>query len=112
MRRAFVIFLILLFPLNVFALSMSVASMPQAGARSHAATAWADSAAVAPDALAIPAIGDIDADEPPAGHDFHDSVNEAGRLQPAVLPDRLPPPHPPLRQGLAPVPPIKPPPMR
>jgi hypothetical protein len=103
MRRAFVIFLILLFPLNVFALSMSVASMQQAGVSAHAA--------VAADALAMPAIGDVDADEPPAGHDFHDSVNEAGRPQPAVLPDRLPPPHSPLRQGLAPVPPIKPPPM-
>jgi len=103
MRRAFVIFLILLFPLNVFALSMSVASMQQAGASAHAA--------VTPDAVDMTAIGDIDADEPPAGHDFHDSVNEAGRPQPAVLPDRLPPPHPPLRQGLAPVPPIKPPPM-
>ena len=103
MRRAFVIFLILLFPLNVFALSMSVASMQQAGASVHAA--------VAPDAVEMPAIGDIDADEPPAGHDFHDSVNEARRLRPAVLPDRLPPPHPLFRQGLAPVPPIKPPPV-
>lgn len=106
MRRAFVIFLILLFPLNVFALSMSVASMPQDGASVHPAHA-----VLAADAPDMPAIGDVDADEPPAGHDFHDSVNEAGRLQPAVLPDRLPPPHPPLRQGLAPVPPIKPPPM-
>jgi hypothetical protein len=103
MRRALVIFLILLFPLNVFALSMSVASMQQAGPSVHAA--------VVPDALDMPAIGDIDADEPPAGHDFHDSVTEAGRLQPAVLPDRLPPPHPSLRQGRAPVPPIKPPPI-
>ena len=103
MRRAFVIFLILLFPLNVFALSMSVASMPQAAGSMHDA--------LAADAMEMPAIGDIDADEPPAGHDFHDSVNEAGRLRPAVLPDRLPLPHPPLRQGLAPVPPIKPPPV-
>jgi len=103
MRRAFVIFLILLFPLNVFALSLSVASIPQAGVGAHAA--------LAADALAMPAIGDVDADEPPAGHDFHDSVSEAGRPQPAVLPGRLPPPHPHLRQGLAPVPPIKPPPM-
>lgn len=103
MRRAFVIFLILLFPLNVFALSMSVASMQQAGASVHAA--------VTPDAVDMPAIGDIDADEPPAGHDFHDSVSEAGRPPPAVLPDRLRLPHPPLRRGLAPVPPIKPPPM-
>jgi len=103
MRRALVIFLILLFPLNVLALSMSVASMQQAGASTHAV--------VAADAPDMPAIGDIDADEPPAGHDFHDSVNQAGRLRPAVAADRLPPPHPPLRQGRAPVPPIKPPPI-
>lgn len=106
MRRAFVIFLILLFPLNVFALSMSVASMPQDGASLHPVQAVL--AAEAPDS---PSIGDIDADEPPAGYDFHDSVNEAERLRPAVLPDRSPPPHPPVRQGRAPVPPIKPPPV-
>lgn len=103
MRRAFVIFLILLFPLNVFALSTAVASMQQAGTTPQAS--------VAMDALEMPALSDIDADEPPAGYDFHDSVNEAGAPLPAVLPDRSPPPHPPFRQGRAPCPPIKPPPM-
>lgn len=113
MRRVFLIFLILLFPLNVFALSMSAASMQQAGAGASAATVWTDEAAAIDAPAPAPAsIGDIDADEPPAGHDFHDSVNDVGRPLPAVLPDRSPAPHPPLRQGRAPVPPIKPPPMQ
>ena len=111
MRRVFLIFLILLFPLNVFALSMSAASMQQAGAGAPVAAVWTDEAA-AIDAPAPASIVDIDADEPPAGHDFHDSVNDVGRPLPAVLPDRSPAPHPPLRQGRAPVPPIKPPPMQ
>lgn len=112
MRRVFVIFLILLFPLNVLALSMSAASMQQAGAGARVAAVWADDGAAPIDAPLAASIGDIDADEPPAGHDFHDSVNDAGRPLPAVLPDRSPVPHPPLRQGRAPVPPIKPPPMQ
>ena len=100
--------LILLFPLNVFALSMSVASMQTCAVQglANAGGATAD-ATGAPD---IQAMGDPDSDEPPAGYDFHDSVNEEGRLQPAALPGRsrpalLPPP-----RGLAPFPPIKPPP--
>jgi hypothetical protein len=51
MRRALVIFLVLLFPLNVFALSLSVATMPAAALaqaadakeRVHAPAALADS---------------------------------------------------------------------
>ena len=107
MRRAFVIFLILLFPLNVFALSMSVSSM-QSGAVQHVTLAADGDAMGAPD---MQAMGDPDSDEPPAGYDFHDSVNEEGRLQSAALPGRsrpalLPPP-----RGRAPFPPIKPPPV-
>lgn len=108
MRRAFVIFLILLFPLNVLALSLSVASMQQTGASERVgAFAPADGAA-APD---LQTLGDVDADEPPAGTDFHDSVNEEGHLQSVALPGRLAPPHLPSRRGLAPFPPIKPPPV-
>ena len=107
MRRAFVIFLILLFPLNVFALSMSVSSM-QAGAVQHVTLAADGDATGAP---AIQAMGDPDSDEPPAGYDFHDSVNEEGRLQPAALPGRSRPALLPPRRGLAPFPPIKPPPV-
>ncbi len=106
MRRAFVIFLILLFPLNVFALSTSVTSMQPAGA-----LASVDAAADALGAPGMQTMGDVDADEPPTGTDFHDSVNEEGRLQAAVLPGRLTPAHLPSRRGLAPFPPIKPPPV-
>ncbi|MET0981670.1 MAG: hypothetical protein ABWY02_06185 [Telluria sp.] len=104
MRRAFVIFLILLFPLNVFALSMSVSSMQQAGVM-EAANPALDAAA--PD---FQSIGDIDSDEPPTGTDFHDSVHEEDRLQLAALPDRSVVAHLPSRCGREPLPPIKPPP--
>ncbi|MBD8530383.1 MULTISPECIES: hypothetical protein [unclassified Massilia] len=103
MRRVFVIFLILLFPLNVLALSTSVASL-QHTAVTHEASAFTNS-------VDLQTLGDPDADEPPAGYDFHDSMNEEGRLQAAVLPGRLVSPPSPARRGLAPFPPIKPPPV-
>lgn len=109
MRRAFVIFLILLFPLNVFALSMSVSSM-QAGAV-QGLTAAGDAAADGTGVPDIQAMGDPDSDEPPAGYDFQDSLNEEGRLQPAALSGRSRPALLPSRRGLAPFPPIKPPPV-
>jgi hypothetical protein len=102
MRRAFVIFLILLFPLNVFALSMSVSSMGQGAAIEHVMTpAPADAGG-----------GDLDPDEPPSGVDFHDSVYAAGPPAPALPPDGSVSSHVPIRHGLAPFPPIKPPPVR
>lgn len=101
MRRAFVIFLILLFPLNVFALSMSVSSMGE-----HVMTpALADAGSDQP-------LGDLDPDEPPSGMDFHDSVYAAGPSAPALPPDGSVSSHVPIRHGLAPFPPIKPPPVR
>jgi hypothetical protein len=111
MRRAFVIFLILLFPLNVFALSMSVSSIGQARATEHATP----SAAIVADAAGapeLPAMGDLDPDEPPSGMDFHDSVSGEGQVQPALRPDGSVCFHLPSRRGLAPFPPIKPPPVR
>jgi hypothetical protein len=115
MRRAFVIFLILLFPLNVFALSMSVSSIQQAGAVEHVLpSAPADSGGDAgmdlDFELALP--GDLDPDEPPSGMDHHDSVSGPGQVLPALASDGLVSPHVPLRHGLAPLPPIKPPPVR
>lgn len=119
MRRVFVIFLILLFPLNVLALSMSVASMqPVASMQAVLASAHADAdAGVDADAghAAGPADGqpacDVDPDEPPAGTDAHDWVSREARLRPVVLPDEpvssLVPP----RRGLSPFPPLKPPPL-
>ncbi|MFC5461794.1 hypothetical protein [Massilia niabensis] len=108
MRRAFVIFLILLFPLNVFALSMSVSSMQQAGVMEPVNPAPGAVADAAPD---FQSIGDIDPDEPPTGTDFHDSVHKEGRLQLAALPDRSVAARQPSPRGLEPHPPIKPPPV-
>jgi hypothetical protein len=113
MRRAFVIFLILLFPLNVFALSMSVSSIQQAGAVEHVLpSAPADSGGDAGMDLELASLGDVDPDEPPSGMDHHDSVSGLGQVLPALPSDGLVSPHVPLRHGLAPFPPIKPPPVR
>jgi hypothetical protein len=103
MRRVFVLFLILLFPLNVLALSTSVASLQHTPV-THEASAFTNT-------VDLQTLGDPDSDEPPAGYDFHDSMNEEGRLQAAVLPGRLVIPPSPARRGLAPFPPIKPPPV-
>ena len=108
MRRVFVIFLILLFPLNVFALSVSVSSMGQGAAIEHVMTpALADAGSNLDQPL-----GDLDPDEPPSGMDFHDSVYAAGPPAPALPPDGSVSSHVPIRHGLAPFPPIKPPPVR
>jgi len=106
MRRVFVLFLILLFPLNVLALSTSVASLEHTTHTTvtHEASAFTNT-------IDLQTLGDPDSDEPPAGYDFHDSMNEEGRLQRAVLPGRLVIPPLPARRGLAPFPPIKPPPV-
>jgi hypothetical protein len=108
MRRAFVIFLILLFPLNVFALSMSVSSIQQANAIEHIMTpAPADAGSELDQPL-----GDLDPDEPPSGMDFHDTVNGAGQVQSPLAPDGSVSFQVLARRGLAPFPPIKPPPVR
>jgi hypothetical protein len=115
MRRAFVIFLILLFPLNVFALSMSVSSIRQANAIEHVMASPADSGSESGSewgsGAGQPALGDLDPDEPPSGMDFHDSVYGEGQLAPALPHDGSVSPHVPLWQGLAPFPPVKPPPL-
>ena len=106
MRRVFVIFLILLFPLNVLALSMSVSSDRQAAAVEHVmhADAGID--------VDQPSLGELDPDEPPSGMDFHDTVSREGQAAPALPFDGSVSPHVPFRHGLAPFPPIKPPPVR
>lgn len=105
MRRAFVIFLILLFPLNVLALTVSVSSMQQTGAIEHVM-------APAPaDGIGQGGAFDLDPDEPPSGMDFHDTVNEEGQPLLAVPSDGSVAPRVPPRRGLAPFPPIKPPPV-
>ena len=109
LRRAFVIFLILLFPLNVFALSMSVASDRQAAAVEHVMPAALADAGMEFDQ---PLLGELDPDEPPSGMDYHDSVSREGQPAPPLPPNGPISPHVPLRNGLGPFPPIKPPPVR
>jgi hypothetical protein len=106
MRRAFVIFLILLFPLNVFALSMSVASDRQAAAVEQVMPVDAGME------MDEPSLGELDPDEPPSGMDHHDSVSGEGQPAPPLPPGGSVSPHVPFRHGLAPFPPIKPPPVR
>jgi hypothetical protein len=109
MRRVFVIFLILLFPLNVFALSMSVASDRHAAAVEQVMPAALTDAGMEMDQ---PSLGELDPDEPPSGMDYHDSVSGEGHLAPPLPPDGSISSHVPFRHGLAPFPPIKPPPVR
>ncbi|MBB3222717.1 hypothetical protein [Pseudoduganella umbonata] len=119
MRRLFVIFLALLFPLNVLALSMSVA----ANAPAHTETLTLSAAStlskasplsnaltVSMDSQVGEAMCDIDPDEPPAGMDFHDTVHAAPRLPSAAPPDASVSSFVPPRRGRDPLPPIKPPP--
>lgn len=115
MRRVFVIFLILLFPLNVLALSMSASSMQQASVAAPSACAQAaagdflaDSASTGPsDGQAG---GDIDPDEPPSSGDFHEPVDQHGGLRLPLPPaGPLAPYAPPLHDHPS-FAPIKPPP--
>jgi hypothetical protein len=85
MRRFFVICLILLLPLNMFALAMAASAMLSAQAshsvipseplvQSAQAPVFADS--YLPDNFNCQTNCDIDPDEPPAGADVHDFVNK------------------------------------
>ncbi|WP_323144968.1 hypothetical protein [Massilia phyllosphaerae] len=119
MRRVLVIFLVLLFPLNVLALSLSVATM-------HVATmpaAVLAQAADANDRVHVPAAlagdvadddddagpGDIDPDEPPAGADIHYIVGHAGCLHIAGLSSASPALHDAAPRCHSVPPPVKPP---
>lgn len=121
MRRFFVIFLILLFPLNVLALSLSVATagtgiaLPQAKA---GAVASLDAASLAPASLVVasPDTGfdiattsDLDPDEPPAGMDLHDIVDLRPGLPLASLRDAGASPREARRPWHALSPPLRPP---
>jgi hypothetical protein len=90
MRRALVIFLILLFPLNVSALCMSAASVQQPATETEHVDSSTPAAADPYSAGAADweSQGDIDMDEPPASADFHDSMNERIQLRFPVLPPR------------------------
>ena len=127
MRRVFVICLILLFPLNVLALSLSAATLQWAGAPAHADTASAapatafatpvvsavvvDSAADHGAGFDCRALCDLDPDEPPSGADFHDSVNKDSRAQFLHPPGWAAAPTAPAHHGRSCAPPTKPPPI-
>jgi len=99
MRRFFVIFLILLFPLNVFALSMSVSTAQQG-----------DSAVlVIDDSAKGETRGDVDPDEPPSVADLHDIVNHEASLRLATWPAGSLPPHDAAPHSQSLPPPLKPP---
>jgi len=100
MRRFLVLFLILLFPLNVLALSMS-ASVAHAGES-------AESVRIA-DAFAGASHGDVDPDEPPSVADLHDILHHEPSLRPGGPPAGAVPPHAVARYSHAPPPPLKPP---
>lgn len=102
MRRILVIFLILLFPLNVLALSMSVSTAQPDGASTHAGVTSID-------AFQGDANPDIDPDEPPAAAELHDLMNQDGRFYQPGLRAAVRTPHaaPPYRLSLPP--PDKPP---
>ena len=74
MRRLLVILLILLFPLNVLALSISVSATQPEGASIQISTTTA-----AGDAFEGDASSDIDPDEPPTVAEPHDFMNLDGR---------------------------------
>lgn len=120
MRRLLVICLILLLPLNMFALAMAASAMQPAEAPQHAvsldqltlaaqhgAVAFAD--AYLPDPFDCQDGCDIDPDEPPAGADVHDSVNEEVGLPMADFADGVVTPVAPPRASHSFVPLLKPP---
>lgn len=117
MRRFFVICLVLLFPLNVLALSLSVASL-QTGENPHAALPAAPASDTTSEAdrhlaeaLDCKLTCDLDPDEPPSGADFHDTVNEGDEPQFTGTPLRTVAPFTPTRHLLSAFPPLKPPPL-
>jgi hypothetical protein len=91
MRRVLVIFLILLYPLNVFALSMSAASLAQPADAAERVHAPADAGLGDASGGATDCDGgcdidfDIDPDEPHSGADLHYIVGQGGCLQAAGL---------------------------
>ena len=111
MRRVLVIVLILLFPLNVFALSMSASLLQAATAsapeQAHVPSNGAD--LQTDQALACALACDVDPDEPPGHQDLHDIVyvETAPRMAGPASPTA--PSHDASRPFDSPAPPIKPP---
>jgi hypothetical protein len=114
MRRLFVIWLILLFPLNVLAMSMSVAAFEHVRHDQHGQQHVEPAASVADSLFSqlfdTQSGADLDADEPPAVADLHDQVNEEDQLQLVLQPGRSIAASAPLRHAQSAFPPLKPPP--
>ena len=113
MRRLFVIWLILLFPLNVLAMSMSVAAFEHVDhgqQQSHFEPAAPVADTLFSHLFDTQSGGDLDSDEPPAVADLHDQVNEEDQLQLVLLPGRAIAASAPLRHAQSAFPPLKPPP--
>jgi len=120
MRRLFVICLILLLPLNMFGLAMAASALQPAEASEpatsqHHTVHGAAKVAEAISATYLSAVFDcdfscdIDPDEPPAGADIHDTVNEEVGLRLALLAGRVLPPGASLRPSHSSAPLLKPP---
>jgi hypothetical protein len=112
MRRLFVIWLILLFPLNVLAMSMSVAAFQhdQPSALQHVEPATPVADTLFSHLFDTQNGGDLDSDEPPAVADLHDQVNEEDKLQLVLLPGSSIAASTPLPRPQSAFPPLKPPP--
>ena len=110
MRRALVIVLVLLFPLNVFALSMSASLFQAVVAPETADVSTATSADSQPDeGFVCEAACDLDPDEPPGHQDLHDIVTLEAALQTSAPADRTAARHDACRARLSIAPPVKPP---
>ncbi|MFC0253711.1 hypothetical protein [Massilia consociata] len=110
MRRVLVIVLILLFPLNVFALSMSASLLQDEAVTEQlepSASALAD--AKPGKTLSCAPFCDLDPDEPPGSPDLHDIVNHEASPRLAGLPGGGAPPRDARRHCHSPPPPVKPP---
>jgi len=110
MRRLFVIWLILLFPLNVLAMSISVASFEH-GQPEHVAPAASAADSFFSSLFDNQPVGDLDSDEPPAVADLHDQVNEEDLSQLILPPHVARASGMPLRHAQSASPPLKPPPI-
>lgn len=110
MRRALVIVLVLLFPLNVFALSMSASLFQAAVAQEPAGMSTASAGDSQPDdGFDCERACDLDPDEPPGHQDLHDIVHLEAALRQAAPADRTATRHDAWRPRLSIPPPVRPP---
>lgn len=107
MRRFFVICLLLLLSHKLFAVSMAAPAVQIADAQQRALSQEAPTTSHL--SLDCATACDIDPDEPPAGADFHDSVNHESVLRFAIFPDLVVSPATPSRTDRSSVPLFRPP---